>query len=302
MAMKIEEVPQDEEPQVEEMVLKCNIQGSEGYEIAEIPVSEIYSDESFNCRGHLAPMDVMDLVPDIRARGLDVPITVRPYTEKPGKKWRIVTGHRRFLAVRLLEWPTIPCRIRRNLKPFEENILNLTENIKRLDLNMLQEARGLIPFKEAGWRDDITAAQVGMSRGWVQVRMNLLELPEDVQQEAAGGMLSQAQVRQIYTIREDKEAMYALVRQIKERREAGESEKILIRKRINPYRKEFRKPAEIHEFQAIVNKVLGAGFATELAGWCAGANNDYEIHRALRDEAKRVGRFYEIPREILEKL
>ena len=146
----------------------------------DIPIAQIFADEEFNCRGHLAPMDVMDLVPDIKKRGLDYPITVRPYEGKEGKTHRIITGHRRFLACKLLEWPTIPSRVRTDLKPFDENIMNLTENILRKDLNMLQEARGLMAFRKAKWKEDIIAAQVGMSRGWVQVRMMLLDLPEDI--------------------------------------------------------------------------------------------------------------------------
>lgn len=272
------------------------------YTTVDIEIDKIFSDDEFNCRGKLAPMDVMDLVPDIKARKLDVPITVRPYTERPGKTHRIITGHRRFLACKLLEWKTIPCRVRTDLKPFEENIMNLTENIKRKDLNMLQEARGLIAFKKAKWGEAIIAAQVGMSRGWVQVRLMLLDLPEDVQAEAAAGMLNQEQIRQLYTLRDRREEMYALVRLIKERRDKGESAKVVIKKKANPYRKEVRKPEEVFEFQEIVHKVLGAGFATQLLGWCGGANNDYEIHRALRDEAQKQGKFYEIPREILEKL
>lgn len=272
------------------------------YTIVDIPTLDIFCDEEFNCRGKIVMMDVMDLMPDMKARGLDSPITVRPYDEKPGKKFRIITGHRRFTAAKLLEWPTIPARIRTDLKPFEENILNLAENIKRQDLNMLQEARGLIAFKKAKWGEAIIAAQVGMSRGWVQVRLMLLDLPEDVQAEAAAGVLNQEQIRQLYTLRYRKEEMYAAVRLIKERRDKGESSKIVIKKKANPYRKEVRKPEEVFEFQEVVAKVLGNGFATQLLGWCGGANNDYEIHRALREEAQRQGKYYEVPREILEKM
>lgn len=272
------------------------------FTIVDIAITDIYSDEEFNCRGKLAPMDVMDLVPDIKARQLDSPITVRPYTEKPGKSYRIITGHRRFLACKLLEWKTIPCRIRTDLKPFEENIMNLTENIKRKDLNMLQEARGLIAFRKAKWGESVIAAQVGMSRGWVQVRLMLLDLPDDVQAEAAVDMLNQEQIRQLYTLRDRPEEMYALVRRIKDLRNKGECSKVTIKKKANPYRKEVRKPEEVFDFQETVHKTLGAGFATQLLGWCGGANNDYEIHRALREEAQRNGKFYEIPREIMEKL
>lgn len=274
----------------------------DAYTTHSLPIDEIFCDSDFNCRGSLVPIDVMDLVPDIKQRGLDTPITVRTYTEKPGKKYRIITGHRRFTACKLLEWKTIPAFIRDNLAPFEENIMNLTENIKRKDLNMLQEARGLIAFKKAKWREDIIAAQVGMSRGWVQIRLMLLELPEDVQLEAAAGVLNQDQIRKLYTVREKRDEMYAMIRLIKDRRNKGESTKITLKKSANPYRKELRSPEQMFELQDIIQKVLGNGFTTQVIGWCGGVNSDYEIHRALREEAERRGKFYEIPREILEKL
>lgn len=272
------------------------------YAVHDIPMSEIFSDSEFNCRGMIVPFDVMDLVPDIKLRGLDYPITVRPYDEKPGKKYRIVTGHRRFMAFRVLEKETIPCRIRTDLKPFEENIMNLTENIKRADLNILQEARGLAAFKKAKWTEPVIAAQVGVSRGWVQVRLMLLDLPEDVQSEAAAGLLNQEQIRQLYTVRSDKDKMYAMIRLIKERRINGESTKITIQKTPNPYRKVRREDQEIYDFQATVQKAVGNNFATICLGWAAGANNDYEVYRALQDEAKRLGKNFEIPKELTDKL
>jgi len=274
---------------------------NEYYTTVDVLMSDIYSDSEFNCRGHLAPMDVMDLVPDIKARGLDQPITIRPYDGKPGKKYRIVTGHRRYMAYRVLEKETIPCRIRTDLKPFEENILNLTENIKRKDLNMLQEARGLIAFDKAGWTEEIIANQVGMSRGWVQVRLMLLKLPLDVQAEVAAGIINQTQVRQLYMLRDRQDEMYAIIRKIKELRLSGESAKVTIPKKPNPYRRELRTPQEMFDFQDTIQKVLGNNFATQCIGWCGGANNDYEVHRALRDEAAKQGITYEIPKELLER-
>lgn len=272
------------------------------YQVVNVPMDLIYSDDTFNCRGRLAPMDVADLLADIKARGLDTHITIRPYDKVPGKTYRIVTGHRRYLACKLLGWKDIPCRIRTDLKELEENILNLTENIKRQDLNMLQEAHGLKAFKKARWTESVIAAQVGMSRGWVQVRLMLLDLPEDIQAEAAAGILNQEQIRQLYTIRDRVDEMYAIVRTIKDRRIAGDSARIVLKKEANPHRKEIRKPEAIFEFQETVNLLFGPSFYTKLLGWCAGANSDYEIHRALSDEARLHGKFYQVPKELTDKL
>jgi ParB-like chromosome segregation protein Spo0J len=205
------------------------------------------------------------------------------------------------MAFRVLERDTIPCRIRTDLKPFDENILNLTENIKRKDLNMLQEARGILALEKAGWNEETIANRVGMSRGWVQVRLMLLRLPLDIQAEVGAGIINQTQVRQLYMLRDRKDEMYAIARKIKDLRASGESAKITIPKKPNPYRKELRTPTEMFDFQDIIQKVIGNNFATKCIGWCAGANNDYEIHRALLEEASKMGITYTIPQEILER-
>jgi DNA-binding PucR family transcriptional regulator len=96
--------------------------------------------------------------------------------------------------------------------------------------------------------------------------------------------------------------MYAMVRLIKDRRAAGESTKITIKKKTQAHRKELRSPEEMYELQSVIQRVLGNSFTTQVIGWCAGANSDYEIHRALREEAQKLGRVYEVPKDILETL
>lgn len=274
---------------------------SQEYKTELIPMSEILADAEFNCRGTIIPFDVLDLVSDIKKRGLQVPITVQPRIN--GKyKYRIVMGHRRHMAFRVLERTEIPAIIQNDLSDLDASVLNLTENIKRCELNMLQEAKGLAPFKKAKWTEPQIATELCMSRGWVQVRLMLLELPEDIQNEAAVGNLNQEQIRKLFTIRAAKDEMYAMVRMIKERKARGESTKIVVPKKPNPYRKDERTNEEIFTFQDIIQRTIGNNFTTVMLGWAAGVNNDYEAHRALREEAQKKGIVYEIPVELLEKL
>lgn len=275
---------------------------NEDYVTVDVPMAQILSDATFNCRGKLVPADVMDLAADIRARGLDQPIIVQPYDKTPGKKYRIVAGHRRHMAFRLLEMETIPARIRDDLKDLEANVLNLGENLKRRDLTIVQEANGLLPFKKAKWTEQAISAQLGVSRGWVQTRLMLLELPEDIQNEAAVGNLTQDHIRKLYTLRSRKEDLYNVVKRLKERKENAESTKIIIPSKPNAHRKKFRQPHEVFELQERIQKTMGNSFATQVLGWAGGANSDYEIHKALRDESAKVGKIYEIPEEILRSI
>ena len=66
--------------------------------IYDIPLAEIFSDDEFNCRGQIAPLDVLDLAKSIQQVGLQQPIIAQPWSEIHGKHWRIVSGHRRYKA------------------------------------------------------------------------------------------------------------------------------------------------------------------------------------------------------------
>ena len=47
-----------------------------------LPVKDIFSDPTFNCRGTIAPMDASELATDIDKHGLQQPIVVQPYNYK----------------------------------------------------------------------------------------------------------------------------------------------------------------------------------------------------------------------------
>lgn len=156
--------------------------------VHDIAMSDIYADSDFNCRGKISPLEVVDLARDIMTNGLDVPITVRPY-DKGGFKYIIVAGHRRYMAFRVNQTPTIPATIRKDLDDFTAAGLNLRENILRSELNMVQEARGVRKFMMAGWTENSVADFLKQSRGWVQIRFIILKLPEDIQNEIAARIL-----------------------------------------------------------------------------------------------------------------
>src|SRR4051812_9291295 len=83
--------------------------------IYDLPLTEIYADEDFNCRGIIDPTSVVELAHDIKqkekelgeGKGLISPIIVQPWLKKAGKKWRIVAGYRRFKAHVLNQAKTI---------------------------------------------------------------------------------------------------------------------------------------------------------------------------------------------------
>ncbi len=169
--------------------------GHQEMNITHIPMSDIFADPELNCRGSIAPYNVVELAQDIEKVGLLQPLTVQPYDKMSGYKFRIVAGHRRHKALLLLKRKTVPCVIKTGLSDLETSILNLKENLQRLDLNILEEALAIKKFKLANYTMQEVASMVGKSTGWVQIRYALLNLPEQIQQAAAAGFVTQEQVK-----------------------------------------------------------------------------------------------------------
>jgi len=159
----------------------------EQYDTFAIPATDIQYDSSFNCRGAFTPQSVVDLAESIKENGLQFPIVVQPW----GGSYRLLAGHRRFKAVTIfLKWETVPATIRHNLTEHQARILNLTENLERKDLNMLEEAQAIQHLYPDGVSLRTAAKELKRSTHWIHVRLRLLELPEAIQKKAAAGLLS----------------------------------------------------------------------------------------------------------------
>jgi len=249
----------------------------EKYETQSIDRNTIYSDDRFNCRGEITVTSVAELARDIQSRGLDYPITVQPASDVDGGlpagfNYRIVAGHRRFMATRVLGWTHVPCMLKCGMSEVEARITNLGENLKRDPLNILQEARALKGLYEAGVARDSVADRIGKSSGWVQVRYNLLELPADIQEEAAAGVLNQTQIKQLYSMRNDREALYEAVKRLKTAKQRGEKapKRVSKRQAITTNTKKNRDVDEIRDMMELLVKNVGFGIHTRVLAWVNG--------------------------------
>ncbi|MGH9963003.1 MAG: ParB/RepB/Spo0J family partition protein, partial [Pyrinomonadaceae bacterium] len=81
--------------------------------------------------------EISELADSIKANGLIQPITVRPIDDD--KKYEIVCGERRFLAVKKLKIDSIDVVIR-NLSDAAALDVQITENLQRKDVDPIDEA------------------------------------------------------------------------------------------------------------------------------------------------------------------
>jgi ParB/RepB/Spo0J family partition protein len=256
------------------------------YKVQEVPMKDILSDDKFNCRGHIAPIDVLALSRDIAERGLDQPIILQKW-DKDGFKYRIVAGHRRHMAFRVNRAETIPAYIRDDLDELKARLLNLRENVHRKDLNILQEARSLqffLDYKGGSFTEQELGDVFGQSRGWVQIRKDLLKLPEEIQNEAGAGMINSNHIRQLAKMKNVKE-MLAIVKRIKEKKLRGESTKLTlsVKRASDALRMRERKKHEIEEMGSVLYDTIGPCLVTRVLAWAAGNISTVALYSDIRE-------------------
>ncbi len=281
---------------------------SQDMEIKTLPVKLLHADVEFNCRGEIAPIDVTDLARSMDNQGLQLPIMVQPYLDlgrkgPNGTDYRIVSGYRRHKAAVILGWTEVPCIVRTGLTDVQARILNLGENLNRQDLNILQEARALFSLKIAGLSQEDVSRELNKSRGWVQVRYMLLDLPKEVQAESAAGLLNQEQIRDLYTMRGDIEAQADAINKIKTAREKGEKPVSIKKKpKKTKHAKEHRQRGEIFIMMEHIQNSVGNNFGTRCLAWSSGEISDQELYLEIRELALSLGKSYEIPKEAVSEM
>jgi len=273
---------------------------TETYDTQEIELIRIYNDSKFNCRGAILPMDVVDLAKDIDANGLQFPIAVQPATDvdgglPDGYDFRIVAGHRRYTAFRVLKRDVIPAMIKKGYSELKARLVNLSENLKRKELNILQEARAVKRLRDFGMIQETIATTLGMSRGWVQVRFKLLDLPEDIQETAAAGILNQYQIRQISDLKEPTR-QYEAVRKIKNARLNGEKGVDVGKKpQEDPFKKKRQSKGSVQIMMTHMIQTVGYGLHTRVLAWANGEINSAELFFDIKKYAKDNDTEYIIP-------
>ncbi len=281
------------------------------YVAHSLPMSEIYADASFNCRGDIPAHEIVALAGDIKIRGLDVPITVQPYSrpDNPKIKWRVVAGHRRHKAYQYNIYTNvpgsdmIPAFIRNDLDELGARQLNLRENLHRQNLNILQEATALRFFLDCKgplgahlFTDQELGELFGQSRGWVQNRRELLRLPREIQLAAASGILTTEHIKRLVKMRSDAER-FELVKKIKEAKAKNEKIDLTpsITRSTDVHRTRARKTGEVNEMSGLIYDIIGPNIATRFAAWSSGVISTVALLDSIKDFCGENGIEYKQP-------
>lgn len=277
--------------------------------VVELPLREIFADPEFNCRGEINALDCVPLANDIKNSGLQTPISVQPWDEKPGYKYRVLAGHNRIKAFEINQESAIPCFIIHGLDDLQARDYNLKENLFRTNLNLLQEARALRPYFEKRLTDKQIADRLNRSATWIAPRRQLLDLPEDIQKAAAEDVINQSHVKSLHALLKNKDRMYEVFRQIKEARERGDKVVNVKKDKDIVDMTKLRRPAT-HELAVILdvftpNLVHNTGqenFGCKCLAYAYGMISEAELWLAYRNECTRLGQPFNPPQEVREVL
>lgn len=140
-----------------------------------------------------------ELEESIRVHGLIQPLVV----VKKGDKYQLVVGERRWRAAKEAGIREVPV-ILEDVDEKQGLEVALVENLHREDLNPMEEARAyLFLIEEHHYSQEMLSQRIGKSRPSVANALRLLNLPTEIQNDIAGGVLSQGHGRALCSIEND---------------------------------------------------------------------------------------------------
>jgi ParB family chromosome partitioning protein len=152
-------------------------------------------------RMHINPQRLMELADSIREHGVIQPLIITK--DKKTDQYFIVAGERRYRAVKLAGFTTIPVVIKET-SPLEMLQLALIENIQREDLNPLEEAfsyKQLIT--EFGLSQSEIAKKVGLNRVTIANKIRLYNLPDKIKELVLNNSLSEGHARALLGVKDE---------------------------------------------------------------------------------------------------
>jgi len=257
------------------------------YDVYDVPLTDIWVDPDFNCRTAFTFQSVKGLADNIAQAGLEIPVILQQREDSQAgfvEPYRLVAGFRRLAAVKtFLRWTGIPANIRRGLTDRAAEILNLTENLEREDLNPLEQAQAIARRFPKGASLRAIAQEMNRDTRWVHQRLRIMELPEELREKVAARMLTLLDVDALVKLPPDEQIQAAneiIAARGKNKRKIN----------VNPrYRRTFRYRRGKEEINARIGQLLEAGLGglvTRFGAWCAGYINDEELDHDI-ESAKR---------------
>ena len=137
--------------------------------------------------------DTEELRASLHQDGMLQPVGVKMNKKAP--HW-IYAGERRWRAAEGI-MDDLPVMVQ-DITEAAARRLSLTENIQRESLTSMEEAWGLRGYLEASEKTQrVVAQELGKTQSWISNRLRLLHLPDTIQAQIQGGLVSASQARDL---------------------------------------------------------------------------------------------------------
>ena len=159
----------------------------------DVPIDLIFSNPD-QPRQTFREEELAELSASIREHGVLQPVLLRPYPGKP-EQFQIIAGERRWRAAQMAGIHSLPALVR---EVDDRQILELAiiENVQRVDLDPIEEAKGYSQLIDAfDYTQEKLSEVIGKSRSHLSNTMRLLTLPESVLALVKDGKLSAGHAR-----------------------------------------------------------------------------------------------------------
>lgn len=158
------------------------------HEFRRIPLANIKDPEGPVRTAEMNEQELFDLGDSMIGDKMIYPVVLELVSEN---FYEVVIGSRRVRAARFKEQLDIPALILEPQSPLTKLILALTENIHRVQLDPLEEAKVFLRLmKEFGLNTNDISEKVKKPASYVKERIQVLSLPEEVQRLVYEGKLA----------------------------------------------------------------------------------------------------------------
>lgn len=127
-------------------------------DVKDVPLNKIKLGK--NCRLNISDEDLSGLMQAIKSQGLLQPVGVTPAA---GGNYELAYGNRRYLAASKLGWKTIPAVILETNGAYSRDLKNLTENVQRKHISLIETGRFVELLKAQGLTLDEIAVRMGVT-------------------------------------------------------------------------------------------------------------------------------------------
>ncbi len=199
--------------------------------------------------------ELSELAESIKEFGIIQPIIVR----SRGKSgFELIAGERRLKAAKIAGFTRVPCIVR-DAKDSDSILMALVENIHRVNLNPIEEAKAYEALMEdSSITHEDVAAKIKKSRSYVTNIIRLLKLPLEVQDLVVSGKITIGQVRPLIGL--SKSQVLVITESILKKGLSSREVENAVKRLHSPGKEKKSKPsagAEIQEIKEELQKIFG---------------------------------------------